>query len=471
VFSHLNSSSRHTGQQFTIGVSASAAFFREIEPACSGIKDVKIHAVSLRSVLKHAAIDLFICEMPDEFDVLRTNVMDVQEAKPVLPIIVVTHAAAYDVGVALLRMKVADFLVLPDDQRRLYALIENFAAERKARLLQQEFLDHKTTVSDFDQIIGQSPQLLETFRLTRKVIASDYMTALVLGETGTGKELLVKVIHYNSSNREHPFVEINCSAIPETLLEAELFGYEKGAFTDARDRKIGLFELAGKGTIFLDEIGDVNMLVQSKLLKVIEEKVMRRLGGVENIPVHARIIAATSKNLEDLVHKGLFRQDLYFRLHILPLLLPPLRDRENDIPILCEYFLAQFNAVHHKSITGITREAMAVLMKHPWRGNIRELKHAMERAVVLCDDAMLDVTSFDLKSGAHRPHAVSAAHDDHSFSMDLHKTSLVEMEQRFASEVLRSVNGNKSQAASVLAISRPRLDRILKQPVIKKKRK
>jgi transcriptional regulator with PAS, ATPase and Fis domain len=274
----------------------------------------------------------------------------------------------------------------------------------------------------------------------------------------------VKVIHYNSANKEHPFVEINCSAIPETLLEAELFGYEKGAFTDARDRKIGLFELAGKGTIFLDEIGDVNLFVQSKLLKVIEEKVMRRLGGVENIPVQARIIAATSKNLEELVHKGAFRQDLYFRLHILPLLLPPLRDRENDIPVLCEYFLSHFNAVHHKNITGITREAMHLLQKHQWKGNIRELKHAVERAVVLCDEELLDSTSFDLQSLGHRSLAVPEERGEQAISIDLQKTTLAEMEQRFTLEVLRSVNGNKSRAASVLNISRPRLDRILKQP-------
>jgi DNA-binding NtrC family response regulator len=452
-------------------VLSSAALFSEIESVCGGLADAVLHPLSMRSLLKNSTPGILLYEMPDDVDVLRDQLAEVQEAKPSLPIIVVTHAAAYDIGVSLLRMKIADFLVLPHDQRRLYSLLEEIVKEWRTRIQQQEFLSHKAEVSDFDQIIGKSPQLLETFRLTRKVIESEYMTALVLGETGTGKELLVKVIHYNSSNKEYPFVEINCSAIPETLLEAELFGYEKGAFTDARERKIGLFELAGKGTIFLDEIGDVNLLVQSKLLKVIEEKVMRRVGGVENIPVQARIIAATSKNLEDLVHKGAFRQDLYFRLHILPLVLPPLRDRENDIPVLCRHFLDHFNALHRKHITGITRDAMALLVKHQWKGNIRELKHAMERAVVLCDDTVLGVSAFDLKASAPRQYAAAQSHEEHAFSMNLQKATLVEMEERFAREVLRTVNGNKSQAATVLGISRPRLDRILKQPAAAKKPK
>jgi transcriptional regulator with PAS, ATPase and Fis domain len=198
---------------------------------------------------------------------------------------------------------------------------------------------------------------------------------------------------------------------------------------------------------------------------------MRRVGGVENIPVQARIIAATSKNLEDLVHKGAFRQDLYFRLHILPLVLPPLRDRENDIPVLCRHFLDHFNALHRKHITGITRDAMALLVKHQWKGNIRELKHAMERAVVLCDDTVLGVSAFDLKASAPRQYAAAQSHEEHAFSMNLQKATLVEMEERFAREVLRTVNGNKSQAATVLGISRPRLDRILKQPAAAKKPK
>jgi two-component system response regulator AtoC len=308
--------------------------FKDIEPSCADMDDVSIQAVSMKSVQKNGDIDLLVLEMNGNADDLKENIQGLQEGKPSLPIIVVTRKGEFETGVQLLRMKIADYLVLPNDRRRLYALIQQSFLEKKTRVHQKQFLDHKTSASGFDHIIGKSPQLMETFRLTRKVIASDYMTALVLGETGTGKELLVKAIHYNSVNREHPFVEINCSALPETLLESELFGFEKGSFTDARERKMGLFELAGKGTIFLDEIGDINPLVQSKLLKVIEEKVMRRIGGIENIPVQARIIAATSKDLQELVQKGQFRQDLYFRLHILPLMLPPLRERENDIPLL-----------------------------------------------------------------------------------------------------------------------------------------
>ncbi len=443
-------------------------FYREIERVCGSIDETSIRPISVRSALRNAVADLFIYEMPEDFDTLRAHIIELQAAKPSLPIIVVARDAAYDVGVTLLRMKILDYLVLPDDHRRLFSVAQTVAHEWKTRRQQREFLDHKAAALDFGQIIGKSPQLLETFRLTRKVIASEYMTALVLGETGTGKELLVKVIHYNSTNREHPFVEINCSAIPETLLEAELFGYEKGAFTDARERKIGLFELAGKGTIFLDEIGDVNLLVQSKLLKVIEEKTMRRLGGVDNIPVQARIIAATSKNLEDLVHRGLFRQDLYFRLHIVPLLLPPLREREGDIRVLCDHFLAHFNAIHRKHITGISHEAMSLLVKHQWKGNIRELKHAMERAVVLCEDTVLGATAFDFHATSGRLHG-AAAKKTPATPDGTPKTTMAEMEQQLVHDALRSVNGNKKAAAALLAISRPRLDRILKESGNRKK--
>jgi DNA-binding NtrC family response regulator len=446
---------------FTVGVLSSPAMFRDVAPFCADMDDVSIEAVSMKSLRKIDGIDLFVCEANGCNDTLKEHILAVQEAKPDLPIVVVTHSMEYEAGIELLRMKITDYLALPNDQRRFYELLSRSAEAHAAQRRQRQFLEHKTTVSGFDQIVGRSPRLLETFRLTRKVIASEYMTALVLGETGTGKELLVKAIHYNSSNREHPFVEINCSALPETLLESELFGFEKGAFTDARDRKMGLFELAGKGTIFLDEIGDISPLVQSKLLKVIEEKMLRRLGGVENIPVQSRIIAATSKNLEELVQKGQFRQDLYFRLHILPLHLPPLREREDDIPLLCEHFLRHFNAVHRKTISGFTPEATALLLKHRWQGNIRELKHAIERAVVLCDESVLGAAHFELQ--AHARTAQPKKADSRTFSADLESTTLSEVERRFALEVLKSVNGNKSQASALLGISRPRLDRILKQ--------
>ncbi|HLP14899.1 MAG TPA: sigma-54 dependent transcriptional regulator [Bacteroidota bacterium] len=451
---------------FVIGVHSSPAMYRDIEPFCADIDDLTVRSVTMKTVRRNGDIDLFVYEMNGNIEEMKENIIELQETKPSLPIIIVTRSSEYETGIELLRMKITDFLVLPNDQRRLYTLIQRTFQESRTRTRQQQFLEHKTTISGFDHIIGRSPQLLETFRLTRKVIESDYMTTLILGETGTGKELLVKAIHYNSANKEHPFVEINCSAIPESLLESELFGFEKGAFTDARERKVGLFELAGKGTIFLDEIGDINPLVQSKLLKVIEEKVMRRLGGVENIPVQARIIAATSKNLEDLVHKGHFRQDLYFRLHILPLVLPPLRERESDIPLLCEHFLTQFNGVHRKSIKGYTSEAMQLLRKHHWRGNIRELKHAIERAVVLCDETMLGVGHFEIHTHA-RPTSAKKQ-DTRIFSAAMEKTTLSDVERQFAQEVLESVGGNKSQAAVMLGISRPRLDRILKQSRPKK---
>ena len=467
----MNSSVQHTFQSFIVGIHSSSALHSEIELLCADIPGITLSTVTIKSLVKKASADLFIYEIDGSMETLRNEISTLQQAKPALPIVVVTHHPAYDVGIELLRLKIKDYLVFPKDHRRLYVLVQNTFQEWKTQIQQQQFLEHKTSVYDFNQIIGKSPQLLETLRLTRKVIASDYMTTLILGETGTGKELLVKAIHYNSSNKAHPFVEINCSAIPETLLESELFGYEKGSFTDARERKIGLFELADKGTIFLDEIGDISLLMQSKLLKVIEEKTMRRLGGTENIPVHARIVAATSKNLEELVRKGMFRQDLYFRLRILPLVLPPLRDRENDIPLLADYFLNHFNTIHRKNITGFTPEAVRHLQHHTWDGNVRELKHAVECAVVLCDKTIIDTSNFDFN---HSPKTSAFSSDQKNkltFSMHLEKTTLSEIEQQLVNEVLRSVQGNKSQAASLLGVSRARLSRILKQPPVQKKSK
>lgn len=449
-------------QPFTIGVYSSPSMLRDIRPFCADMDDVLLQPVTMRTAKKNAGLDVLIYEANGCVDELKEHIAELQEMIPALPIVVVTRHAEYEAAVELLRMKIADYLVLPGDQRRLYGLIQTSFHEKKTKAQQQEFIGQKTAASGFDNIIGKSPQLLETFRLARKVIASDYMTALVLGETGTGKELLVKAIHYNSANREHPFVEINCSAIPETLLESELFGFEKGAFTDARERKMGLFELAGKGTIFLDEIGDINPLVQSKLLKVIEEKTVRRLGGIDNIPVQARIVAATSRNLEELVQKGQFRQDLYFRLHIIPLVLPPLRERESDIPLLCDHFLAQFNRIHRKAVKGFTPEAMEHLRRQPWRGNIRELRHAIERAVVLNEEAMLGIAHFEMPASQRL--SPSKKQEEKLFSAPIEKTTLADVERQYARAVLKSVNGNKSQAAAMLGISRPRLDRLLKQP-------
>jgi len=298
------------------------------------------------------------------------------------------------------------------------------------------------------------------------------MTVLIMGDTGTGKELFARAIHYNGVNKNSPFVDIACSALPETLLESELFGYEKGAFTDAKERKIGLFELAGDGTIFLDEIGDISLATQSKLLRVIEDRSMRRLGGVRDVPVRARIIAATSADLDAKMQAGQFRKDLYHRLKILPLELPPLRDRIDDIPELASAFLKSFNAAYSKSIKGVTHQAMQTLMDHEWEGNVRELKHSIERAVLLEEGEWLTEEDFEFgtrkerqtkrKLVINRPDSLPPKEvDTLMLLVPLDHASLDEVQRMLAEKVLEHFGGNKTRAAKKLNVSRPRLDRIL----------
>ena len=326
---------------------------------------------------------------------------------------------------------------------------------------------------DFRNIVGASPALKVTIERANKIIKNPSMTVLITGETGTGKELFARAIHYNSSNRNSPFVDIACSALPETLLESELFGYEKGAFTDAKERKIGLFELAGEGTIFLDEIGDISLAMQSKLLKVIEDRTMRRVGGIRDIPGRARVVAATSADLESKMRSGEFRRDLYHRLKILPLELPPLRERKEDIPLLAQHFLDVFAGVYQKRLKGVTPSALQVLMNQDWEGNVRELKHCLERAVLLEEGEWITERGFEFgerkQKEARRtmiPNSASSLPprelSTFMFLVPVTQASVAEVQRMLAVKVLEYAGGNKARAAKILKVSRPRLDRILR---------
>ena len=231
--------------------------------------------------------------------------------------------------------------------------------------------------------------MTELMNFVRKVAASEATTILIQGESGTGKDLIAKAIHYESSRQQKPFVAINCSAIPETLMEAELFGHEKGAFTDAKQMKKGLFEAADGGTLFLDEIGELSPLLQAKLLRVLEDQVIRRVGGVKDMQVDVRVIAASNRDLEKAVREGQFRQDLYYRLAIIAIFIPPLRDRKEDIMPLVDFFIERYNRRFKKSIRGITDETRRLILSHNWPGNVRELKNTIERGMILEDEPLL----------------------------------------------------------------------------------
>jgi transcriptional regulator with PAS, ATPase and Fis domain len=296
----------------------------------------------------------------------------------------------------------------------------------------------------------------DVFQTIRKIGESKASTILIQGESGTGKELVARAIHNASEGGNvRPFLEINCAALPETLLESELFGHEKGAFTDAKARKKGLFELAEGGTIFLDEIGEMGITLQSRLLRVLENKTFRRVGGVKDLRVNTRIISATNRDLKSSIKEGIFRNDLYYRLQVIPINLPPLRERKEDIPLLTNHFITMFNREFKKDIKKAGKEVLKVLQGYSWPGNVRELKNVIERAILLdADDELLP---------AHIPAEITEAHliDGDTIGAEelagIGPMSIREMEKILIMKTLGETGGNKSQAARILGISRQTL--------------
>jgi PAS domain S-box-containing protein len=306
------------------------------------------------------------------------------------------------------------------------------------------------------EVIAESAPMRDVLNFVRRVAASEATTILLEGDNGTGKDLIAKTLHYQSLRQAEPFIAINCAAIPETLLESELFGYEKGAFTDARSQKRGIFELADKGTLFLDEIGEIPLMLQAKLLRVLEEQSFRRLGGLKDINLDLRVVAATNKNLREAVKEGAFRQDLYFRLNVIQILIPPLRDRIEDIVPLTKFFIEHYNRKFKRNIEGITDAAAKLLQEHDWPGNVRELRNAIERAMILEESAL--ITSPSLPIAISRPDggggqtAVSGSVDIPTGGL-----SLEDNERSLLARALEKTNGNQTQAARLLRITRDTL--------------
>ncbi len=305
------------------------------------------------------------------------------------------------------------------------------------------------------EVVAESAAMREVISFVRKVAASEAATILLEGENGTGKDLIAKTLHYESPRQAEPFIAINCAAIPETLLESELFGYEKGAFTDARAQKRGLFELADRGTLFLDEIGEIPLTLQAKLLRVLEEQSFRRLGGLKDIRVDVRFIAATNKNLREAVREGAFRQDLYFRLNVIQILIPPLRERKEDILPLAEFFIEHYNRKFKRHIEGVAPEAERLLLQHDWPGNVRELRNAIERAMILEESSRITPASLPISLG--REELRSAAWAQAAPDIPEEGLSLAESERQLLLRALEKTNGNQTQAARLLRITRDTL--------------
>ena len=329
------------------------------------------------------------------------------------------------------------------------------------------------------EVIAESRKMQEVMAFVQKVAASEASTILIQGESGTGKDLIAKWIHYESSRQEKQFVAVNCSAIPETLMEAELFGHERGAFTDAKAMKKGLFEVADGGTLFLDEIGELSPLLQAKLLRVLEDQVIRRVGGVRDMQVDVRVIAASNRDLERAVREGTFRQDLYYRLAIISIFLPPLRERREDTLPMVEFFVERYNKKFRKNIRGITEETRRLLMNHNWPGNVRELKNAIERAMILEEEEFLSPTYMPFAVGKGQVGVTAFEHVsgtpmDGAQALDNGRslppliipeggTSLEEVERAFVELAMRQSNNNQTQAAKLLDISRDALRYKLKK--------
>jgi two-component system response regulator AtoC len=390
-------------------------------------------------------------------------------------VIMITADPQLDDVKTALKLGAYDFVGKPVDFDELHVAIKNALETSRLRTEVQALRGEVRRRAGYHEVIGPSPKMSELMSFVRKVAASEATTILIQGESGTGKDLVAKAIHYESSRQEKPFVAINCSAIPETLMEAELFGHEKGAFTDAKQMKKGLFEVADGGTLFLDEIGELSPLLQAKLLRVLEDQVIRRVGGVRDMQVDVRVIAASNRDLEKAVREGHFRQDLYYRLAIIAIFIPSLRDRKEDVLPLVEFFIDRYNRKFKKSVRGITDDTRRLLLGHNWPGNVRELKNSIERAMILEDEPLLRPAYLPFsvaESGGRTVFERTSSDGGQQLAngrtlprlyIPEGGTSLEEMERSMVELAMRQASGNQTHAAKLLDISRDALRYKLKK--------
>lgn len=371
-----------------------------------------------------------------------------------MPIIMISAHGEITDAVTALKEGADDYVVKPFDPEELVIKLKNLVEASNLKNLVEGG-------KRLDMLIGDSPEMLRIKSVIAKAALSS-ATVLITGESGTGKEVVAREIHNLSNVKDGPFIPINIGGIPENLLESELFGYEKGAFTGASSRKNGMFELASGGTLFLDEIGDMPLSLQVKILRVLQERKMTRLGGVEQIPINARIVAATNKNLEEMVKKGDFREDLFYRLNVVRIEIPPLRERSEDIPLLAAYIIRKLSRDMSSRITGFTPEAIEALKSHHFYGNVRELENIIERAMIFTDSSTIDVKDLDLRSSVSR-----SMEKNEELSSSRDARSLRDLEKDAIIAALHRWEGNRTKASEELGITRRTLISKIKEYDIK----
>jgi DNA-binding NtrC family response regulator len=386
-------------------------------------------------------------------------------------VIMITGNVVVQNTISALRGGAYDFIGKPVHLEELRVTIRNGIEASQLRREVTQVRSERARQFSFDQIIGRSPTIVRMLALARKVAESEVSSVLLQGESGTGKDLVAKAIHYGSRRSESPFVAINCAAIPSTLIESELFGYEKGAFTDAKARKEGLFEQAEGGTLFLDEIGELELGLQAKLLRVLEEGAFRRVGGLKDIPLDVRVVAASNRDLKSESEQGRFRLDLYYRLSVIQIDIPPLRERGDDILLLAEHYISTLGERLRlrKKIRGIAPGVAETFRHYDWPGNVRELRNVVERALILedGDEVTTEYLPHDLVARAAEPAAADAgrggASAGNGFTLPAEGTSLEEVELSLVRQAMERSGGNQTRAAELLGISRDQLRYRLKK--------